>query len=118
MVSDVLINFKEMKKILFLVTLATLGLANAGAAQNCDRGHGPNRHGVRDRIEDGWRSGELTRDELRLLKMQGKQLAKAKKRMLRDGYLDPHERRKLHRMHRDFDRELRHQKHDRDHRRR
>ncbi|MCC6752407.1 MAG: hypothetical protein IT266_00320 [Saprospiraceae bacterium] len=107
-----------MKKIMFFVILATVVLAHAGAAQSCDRGSGHHRQDVRGRIEKGWHSGELTRDELRLLKMEGKQIARARKRMLRDGYLDPHERRKLHRMHRDFDRELWRQKHDRDHRRR
>ncbi len=68
----------------------------------------------RERIRDGWRSGELTREEMMGLHQQRKYIRHQKRRMLRDGYLDPFERRRLEHMYRQFDREIWRQKHDLD----
>jgi hypothetical protein len=49
------------------------------------------------RIKQGIRSGELTRKEVKRLRKQQRQIAKAERRFSRDGYLDPRERRHLRR---------------------
>ena len=47
------------------------------------------------RLEQGIRSGELTRKEVKRLRKQLRHIAKLERRYTRDGYLDRHERRKL-----------------------
>ncbi|MBK8954734.1 MAG: hypothetical protein IPM34_04155 [Saprospiraceae bacterium] len=71
-----------------------------------------------DRIEEGWRHGKLTRDERRLLELQEERILEVRRWMLRDGHLDRWESKKLQKMYRDFNRELRKQKEDRDRRHR
>lgn len=71
-----------------------------------------------DRIEEGWRHGKLTRDEIRLLELQEDRIREVKRWMLRDGHLDRWERRKLQKMYREFNEELWSQKNDRDRRHR
>ena len=48
------------------------------------------------RIERGVRSGELTRKEAKHLRKQLRRIARLERRYTRDGFLDRHERRKLH----------------------
>ena len=67
-----------------------------------------------ERIREGWRSGELTREEMIGLHQQRKHIQHQKRWMLRDGRLGPAERRKLERMHHRLDREIWRQKHDGD----
>jgi hypothetical protein len=71
-----------------------------------------------DPIEEGWRHGKLTRDEIRLLELQEDRIREVRRWMLRDGHLDRWERRKLQKMYREFNEELWKQKNDRDRRHR
>lgn len=103
--------------IILMFTLA-IGQLNA-------QGHRPPRDDdfdddrYRDEYyDDHWEKGQLTRDERRLLECKRQHIQETRRIFLRDGYLDPWERRKLHRMHRDLRREFVKQSNDHDHDRR
>lgn len=106
-------------KMLTLISLI-LWVSAPVISQDWDRKHKDrwDDDSFNDRIEEGWRNGKLTRDEMRLLELQEERIRNVKRWMLRDGYLDHRERRKLEKMYREFNEELWQQKNDRDHRHR
>ncbi len=66
----------------------------------------------RERIHQGWRSGELTAREFKHLSIEQRRLHRAEKRMWRDGRLGPVERHKLHRMKKHCSRDIWRKKHN------
>ena len=60
-------------------------------ADRVDRRQDNQRH----RIKEGWRSGDLTRKEMRKLRKDQKRIARMEDRFGADGYYSPRERRKL-----------------------
>ena len=91
-----------------------IGIANAQHERHCQK---PFHTNHRERIYDGWRSGELTPYEIRQLKADQCRFQLAKRRMLHDGRLDAFERRKLNKMKRHFSEKIWREKHDRERRR-
>lgn len=66
----------------------------------------------RERIKQGWKSGELTPGEMKQFRMEQKKFYLTKKRMQRDGKLDPREKHKLRKMKKHANRQLWIEKHD------
>jgi hypothetical protein len=91
-----------MKTKIFSVIVACMFIAFAADAQSCQR----------ERMRDGWRSGELTPREYKQLSMEQRKIHRTKMRMLRDGRLDPRERHKLHKMKKHNSRHIWREKHD------
>jgi hypothetical protein len=99
-----------MKKIMFLGLILTLLSAVVSAQQTS--GERVRRH----RIEEGYRSGELTRPEMRRLHRDHKRYQMEKRRDFHDGKISRRERHRLHRIHRHENRELHRYRHNRHHR--
>jgi hypothetical protein len=94
-----------MKKILLLLTVVALFTLSASA----QRGH----DGIRkQRIEQGFKSGQLTRGEKMKLHQNKFQYNRAKHRAMRDGKVNFRERRQLHGMRKQDRRETFRYKHN------
>jgi hypothetical protein len=98
-----------MKKIIFAGLILTLFSAAVSAQQAS--GENIRRH----RIEEGYRSGELTRPEMRRLHKDHTRYQMEKRRDFRDGKISRRERHHLHRMHRNENREFHRYRHNRHH---
>lgn len=98
--------------ILIFCSILVLGLT-VGNAQTAYREGHHERWNKRERIEHRRHGGTLSPRECHKLQGEGRNIHKAKRHMLRDGRLDPQERRKLHRMHHRHDRNIWREKHDR-----
>ena len=94
-----------------ILSLCVLFIAFLGMSQ------AQTKFNQRHRIQEGWRSGELTPREMRYLGMEQKRFHHEKRRMLRDGKLDRCEKRKLHRMKKHSNRDIWREKHDGERRR-
>lgn len=94
-----------MKKIFVLATLITVFAVTASAQQAEGRND-------RQRIERGFNSGALTRPERFHLQQDEFRYKKERRRALRDGRINRHERRKLERMRRHERREIHRLKHN------
>jgi hypothetical protein len=94
-----------MKKLFVLASLFTLLAVSASAQRSGDR--------IRSqRIERGFNSGQLTRPEKFRLQKDRVRFKSEKRRSLRDGRVDRHERRRLHKMKRHDRREMLRLKHN------
>ena len=85
------------------------------AQGQCDRSPGRNQ---KQRIERGWRQGDLTRREMRQLIEQQRHIDETRRAMLSDGHLSRREERELERMRKEADRFIYAQRHDGERRRR
>lgn len=99
-----------MKKLLFIGLVLTLVSVAASAQQASGESY---RH---RKTEEAYRSGELTRPEMRRLHRDHERLQMERHRDFRDGRISRRERHRIHRMHRHERREFRHFKHNRHHR--
>ena len=98
--------------LLSILTAAGPALANHGHEHT---GIDQRQHELAQRLEYGWRSGELTRREYRRLHTLMREIDRTERFFRSDGHLSPHERgelharldrlsREIHREARDFDR--------------
>ena len=99
-----------MKKLMVLGLVLTL-FSVAVSAQQAS-GENVRRH----RIENGVRSGELNKHEMRRLHRDHRSYKMEKRRAFHDGKISRHERHRLHRMKRHQSHELYRYKHNRHHR--
>ena len=102
-----------MKKFLLLCALCmTFGLASDALGQG--RNYGGERRGIRR----GVRSGQLTRDEARALRLRQRQIRQERRTYRSDGTLSRDERRDLRRDRRELGRNIRRERRDDDFRNR
>ena len=95
-----------MKKFLLLsVIVMLLGLSADTFAQG---------HRNRGRIRSGVRSGQLTRDEARVLREQQRQIRQQRRVYRSDGTITRAERRDIRHNRRDLGRQIRRERHDND----
>ncbi|HEX8281922.1 MAG TPA: hypothetical protein VF588_00985 [Pyrinomonadaceae bacterium] len=100
-----------MKKFLLLCALCmTFGLASDALGQG--RNYGGERRGIRR----GVRSGQLTRDEARALRLRQRQIRQERRTYRSDGTLSRDERRDLRRDRRELGRNIRRERRDDDRR--
>ena len=104
----------HVKKILCaalvaLFAAATPAMANHGAR---DLALDDWQHRLEQRIDHGWRSGELTRHEYRRLRGALRDIERAERVYWSDGHLSPRERNELHARLDWLSREIYRQKHD------
>lgn len=92
-----------------VIVLFLLSFAVQSQSYWNERRHNDNH---KERISQGWRSGELTPREFKHLKKEQRKLHRAEKRMLRDGRLGPGERHKLHKMKKHHSRDIYRKKHN------
>ncbi|MBS1773503.1 MAG: hypothetical protein JST82_11645 [Bacteroidetes bacterium] len=85
-----------MKRIAFLIAImSTVVLTNNAMAQSRMPRVTHRQINQHERIRQGVRSGELTRHETRVVRMQQAKIAHDKRFVKRDGIITPHERRVL-----------------------
>jgi hypothetical protein len=95
--------------LIVLLTAAAPAMANHSGR---DPGIDEWQHRLESRIEQGWRSGELTRREYRRLRWVMRDIERAERVYWSDGYLSPRERSELHARLDWLAREIYRQKHD------
>lgn len=105
-----------MKKLL---ATALMGATFAAASAVTFAGeHAPGvthrQHHQKARINDGVRSGELTKEETRSLRAQQRAIRAEKREFKSDGHLSRAERRELHHDQNEASRDIRREKHDDD----
>lgn len=105
-----------MNTKLLIISGLWVFFSGLATAQHCAPPYGKHGYHQRERIREGWHSGDLSRREMRELRQQQRHIHMAKRRMLRDGYIDPQERRQLKRMKKQADRNIWKEKHDRERR--
>lgn len=88
-----------MKKLFVLGAFLTLIIASASA-------QGPGNRVSRQRVENGFHSGQLNRPERSRLKKDQFRFKAERRRAHRDGRVSPRERRRLHKMRRHDRREI------------
>jgi hypothetical protein len=105
------LNCKKMKTKWFasFIVLFLFSIAAQSQPNRIERRFDENQ---RERIREGWRSGELTPREFSHLKREQRHLHRAERRMLRDGRLGPVERHRLHKMKRHCSRDIWKKKHN------
>ena len=97
-----------MKKLILLSAIVMLfGLTVDGFGQG---------RGDRHRIRSGIRSGQITRDEARVLREQRRQIRQEQRTYRSDGTLTRDERRDIRRDRRAYDQMIRNERHDNDRR--
>ena len=96
-----------------LLSAAAPVMADHGGA---DSGIDQRQHRLEQRIERGWRSGELTRREYRRLQHELRDIERMEHFFRSDGRLSPHERGELHARLDHVAREVYREKHDGEHR--
>lgn len=101
-----------MKKIIMITALFCLGLLTELSAQQATPGVTGRQVKQQARIQEGKRSGELTRRETRRLQMQQAKIQHDKRKAKSDGVVTPVERRKLRAEQRRANRTIYRQKHD------
>jgi hypothetical protein len=94
-----------MKKLFVLGAILTLFIASASA-------QGPRDRVRRERIERGFKSGQLTRPETFRLHKDRVHYKAERRRALRDGKVTPMERRRLHKIQRHDSRKIFRMKHN------
>lgn len=92
--------------------LATAGATYADSARPRDRGVNARQHQQRDRIQQGARSGELTRAETRELAHEQRDVRQLERAYKSDGTLTGAERRDLHQEQNQASRDIYAEKHD------
>jgi hypothetical protein len=102
---------KKLYTILTFVMLATV-LSASAFAQN-SRGIDRRQHEQRDRIQQGVRSGELTRREANRLRHDQFQIRRLERRAEADGVLTARERFRINRNLNESSRDIRRLKHNR-----
>lgn len=102
---------KKLYTILTFVMLATV-LSASALAQN-SRGIDRRQHEQRDRIQQGVRSGELTRREANRLRFDQFQIRRQERRAEADGVLTARERFRINRNLNESSRDIRRLKHNR-----
>ena len=87
-----------MKRHIFagLVALFAATTPAWAAPGGPDAGLGEREYRLEQRIEHGWRTGELTRPEYRRLRFELTEIERADRYYRSDGFLSPHEVRELH----------------------
>jgi len=93
-----------MKTRMMILAIPLFGLLTAPALAHKDHDGSRAQHRFEQRIDrqnqrirHGIRNGELTRHEAKRLRREQRRIARMEHRFSDDGYLDRHERRKLHR---------------------
>lgn len=99
-----------MKKLMFLGLVLTL----FSAAVSAQQASGENFR--RDRNEESYRDGKLTRPEMRRLHRDHSRYRMEKRKDFRHGKITRSERHRLHRMHRHENRKIHRHRHHRHHR--
>ena len=94
-----------MKKLFVLGVMFTLLAASASAQRTGDRIQ-------RQRVERSFDNGQLTRPEKFRLQKDRTRIKVERRRALRDGRINPNERRRIHKMKRHERREMRRFKHN------
>lgn len=102
-----------MKNKIILSVIIALGFIIQINAQSGFRNSCRPPHTKQERFRDGFRDGEITRQEARQLSREQRALRHAKKRAMADGRISKSERKQLRQMKRQQNRNLYHQKHDR-----
>lgn len=96
------------------IIAATLVIALDGFA--ADRPHDPGvntrQHHQKDRIKQGVKSGELTKDEAKQLNQERREIRKEEHDYKADGKLTPAERKDLHQDMNQLSKDIHEQKHD------
>ena len=95
-----------------LVFAAMPAIAGHGGDPSIDQ----RQHRLERRIEQGWRSGELTRREYRRLQHEARDIERMEHFFRSDGWLSPHERSELHARLDHLAREIYRERHDGEHR--
>lgn len=98
-----------MKAKLFITALVLFIFANISFAQRAYEGP---RNNQRERIHQGQRSGELTKDEAKRLKKEQKRLKKHKHHAKADGKISKAERKRLKAERRKSDKNINRLKHN------
>jgi hypothetical protein len=97
-----------MKRLILLSAIVMIfGLTSTGFSQG---------RGDRRRIRSGIRSGQITRDEARVLREQRRQIREEQRAYRSDGTLTREERREIRRDRRAYDRQIRSERYDDDRR--
>lgn len=94
---------------LIAILTAAPALANHGER---DAGINERQARLEQRIERGFRSGELTRPEYRRLVHEARDIERAEHVFKSDGYLSPRERSELHARLEHLSRAIQHERHD------
>ena len=102
-----------MKGYVNVILLSALVAAPAFAG-NSDPGVNHRQAKQHARIEQGVRSGQLTRDEAKSLRTQQRAIRQEEREMKSDGKLSPAERKQLHQDQNQASKDIRSQKHDND----
>jgi hypothetical protein len=95
--------------LIALLTAAAPVMANHGVR---DAGVNERQTRLEQRMEHGWRAGELTRHELRRLRHEMREIERAEHYFWSDGRLTPRERSELHARLDDFSRRVQHERRD------
>ena len=95
-----------------LMSAAGPGVASHGGDPGIDQ----RQHRLERRIEQGWRSGELTRREYRRLQHEARDIERMEHFFRSDGWLSPRDRHELHARLDHLAREIYREKHDSEHR--
>jgi hypothetical protein len=106
---------KSLKLNLMILGAAIL-IAGLAAESFAQPGHWRGRRSTNRRIEQGIRSGELTRREVRGIRREQRELRRERRAALSDGHLSREERRDLRRGQRRLNRRIERSKHDGDRR--
>ncbi|MFN8208293.1 MAG: hypothetical protein U0T82_12935 [Bacteroidales bacterium] len=101
-----------MKKMIFTTAMIFLFSAGISFAQNATPGVGGRQVRQHARINEGTRSGELTRPEARRLRNEQRKIQIEKKMAKADGKVTPSERRFLRHEQRKANRHIHRQKND------
>lgn len=101
---------KQMKPaVLSILTIAGLAAGSAAAVEPGTAGR-PERQ--QQRIEQGWRSGDLNRNEVRRLEGEQRQIRQERRQYAADGHVDRYERADLRRDLNRADRHIYNERHD------
>jgi hypothetical protein len=104
-------NIKTLLGAMVLMAATAPAMADRNVR---DAGIDAHQQQIEQRIQQGWRSGELTTDEYRVLQREVRLVKRDEQAMLRDGFLSPRERHYLHARLDDLSRDVYRQKHDGD----
>jgi hypothetical protein len=102
----------NMKKIIFAASVLSIMLFSNIAEANPRDGH-YNQRNQHSRINEGVRSGQLTRPEAYQLRMQQSKIRNYKTMAMADGRITAAERKLIHKEQAKANRNIYHQKHDR-----
>lgn len=101
-----------MKIKMFLLALLFIGIASVSQAQDKTPVVDNREQNQKERINEGRKSGELTRHEAHKLRREEHRVRKAERKAKADGVVTPEERAKLNRKLNKTSRDIHREKHD------